>query len=111
MTRQVLITASPFGELDPEPIRLLQREKIDFTPNPFGRRPREEELAEMIGPYEVLLAATEPITNKVLDRAPKLRLIAHTGIGLDNIPLQALRERGIAVTYTPSAPSPAIDRR
>ena len=44
----------------------------------------------------------------VLDRAPGLRLIAHTGIGLDNIPLAAARARGIAVTYTPSAPSPAV---
>src|SRR5262249_4468906 len=35
-------------------------------------------------------------------------LIAHTGIGLDNIPLAAARARGIAVTYTPSAPSPAV---
>jgi D-3-phosphoglycerate dehydrogenase len=35
-------------------------------------------------------------------------LIAHTGIGLDNIALDAARARRIAVTYTPSAPSPAV---
>src|SRR5262249_6872103 len=69
---------------------------------------REEELAELIGSYEVMIAGTEPITEAVLERAPKLRLIAHTGIGLDNIPLASARRRGIAVTYTPSAPSPAV---
>src|SRR5262249_12663460 len=67
-----------------------------------------QELAELIAPYEVLIAGTEPITERVLDRAPNLRLIAHTGIGLDNIRLAAARARGIAVTYTPSAPSPAV---
>jgi D-3-phosphoglycerate dehydrogenase len=108
MRKLVLIGAFPFGELDPKPIRLLEEENITFTPNPFRRRLREAELAELIGPYEVLLAATEPITEAVLDRAPNLRLIAHTGIGLDNIPLAAVRKRGIAVTYTPSAPSPAV---
>jgi D-3-phosphoglycerate dehydrogenase len=55
-----------------------------------------------------MIAGTEPITAATLDLAPHLRLIAHTGIGLDNIPLIAARDRGIAVTYTPSAPSPAV---
>src|SRR5262245_51163901 len=105
--RRVLITTSPFGDSDTAALRLLDEEGIVYTLNPFCRRLREQELAELIGPYEVLIAGTEPITEHALDRAPNLRLIAHTGIGLDNIPLAAARARGIAVTYTPSAPSPA----
>jgi D-3-phosphoglycerate dehydrogenase len=69
---------------------------------------REEEIAGLISPYEVVIAGTEPITKAVLDRAPDLKLLAHTGIGLDNIDLAAARGRGITVTYTPSAPSPAV---
>ena len=108
MTRRVLITTSPFGEGDPKALRLLEQEGIAYTLNPFGRRLREQELADFIEPYEVVIAGTEPITEAVLDRAPHLRLIAHTGIGLDNIPLAATRRHGITVTYTPSAPSPAV---
>jgi D-3-phosphoglycerate dehydrogenase len=108
MTRRVLITTSPFGERDATALELLTKAGIAYTLNPFGRRLREEELAELIEPYEVMIAGTEPITASVLDRAPNLRLIAHTGIGLDNIPLAVARARGIAVTYTPSAPSPAV---
>lgn len=69
---------------------------------------REEEIADLIGPYEVVIAGTEPITAAVLDRGPKLKLLAHTGIGLDNIDLHAARARGISITYTPAAPSPAV---
>src|SRR4030095_16676458 len=108
MTGRVLITTSPFGERDATALELLKKAGIAYTLNPFGRRLREEELAELIEPYEVMIAGTEPITASVLDRAPNLRLIAHTGIGLDNIPLALARARGIAVTYTPSAPSPAV---
>ena len=108
LSRRVLITTSPFGELDPGALRLLEQEEISYTLNPLGRRLREEEVADLIGPFEVMIAGTEPITEAVLDRASKLRLIAHTGIGLDNISLAAARGRGIAVTYTPSAPSPAV---
>jgi D-3-phosphoglycerate dehydrogenase len=106
--KRILITTSPFGETDPAALKLLEKEKIRYTVNPFGRRLREQEIADLIPPYEVVIAGTEPITTAVLDRAPQLKLLAHTGIGLDNIDLAAARARGIAVTYTPSAPSPAV---
>jgi D-3-phosphoglycerate dehydrogenase len=108
MAKTILITTSPFGENDPAALKLLEEHDIRYTMNPFGRRLREQELADLIGPYEVVIAGTEPITRAVLDRARHLRLLAHTGIGLDNIDLAAARARGIAVTYTPSAPSPAV---
>jgi len=107
-TGRVLVTTHPFGEIDRDPITLLETEGISFTPNPFRRRFREEELAAMIGPYEALIAGTEPITETVLNEAVNLRLIARVGIGLDSVALQAARRRGIAITYTPSAPSPAV---
>lgn len=108
MTRSVLITTSPFAENNPAALRLLEAERIAYKLNPFNRRLQEGEIAGFIGPYEVVIAGTEPITAAVLDRAPQLKLLAHTGIGLDNIDLEAARARGIAVTYTPSAPSPAV---
>ncbi len=108
MTGRVLVTTHPFGEIDRDPIELLEKQGIPFTLNPVKRRLREQELAEMIGPYEALIAGTEPITEAVLDRAENLRLIARVGIGLDSVALATARSRGIAVTYTPSAPSPAV---
>jgi D-3-phosphoglycerate dehydrogenase len=87
---------------------LLERHHIPFTLNPKGRRLTEEELLDLIAPYEVLLASTEPITERVLEAAPHLKLIARAGIGLDNVPLSAARARGIAVTYTPDAPTNAV---
>jgi len=108
MTGRVLVTTHPFGEIDRDPIELLEKHGIPFTLNPVKRRLREQELAEMIGPYEALIAGTEPITEAVLDRSENLRLIARVGIGLDSVALATARSRGIAVTYTPSAPSPAV---
>jgi phosphoglycerate dehydrogenase-like enzyme len=61
-----------------------------------------------LDPYEALIAGTESITEAILNKAENLRLIARVGIGLDSVALNAARRRGIAVTYTPSAPSPAV---
>jgi len=107
-TGRVLVTTHPFGEIDRDPIDLLENAGIPYTLNPYHRRLREEELAQMIAPYEALIAGTEPITESVLAKADNLRVIARVGIGLDSVALAAARKRGIAVTYTPSAPSLAV---
>jgi len=71
MTRRVLITTSPFGEGDPKALRLLEEEGIAYTLNPFGRRLREQELADFIEPYEVVIAE--------LNRSPKpFSIVPHT---------------------------------
>ena len=40
-----------------------------------------------------------------MDRAPNLKVIARTGIGVDTVNLEAASARGIAVVNTPDAPS------
>lgn len=105
---RVLITTVPFGEADRRPLDLLDRSEVPYLINPIGRRLQESELADLIGEFTVLIAGTEPITAKVMDRAPGLGLISRVGIGLDSVDRRAARERGILVSYTPEAPAPAV---
>jgi D-3-phosphoglycerate dehydrogenase len=105
---RVLITTVPFGVIDRAPLNALDRAGIDYVINPIGRRLKEDELAEMIGSFDILIAGTEPITEKVLLRADRLKLISRVGIGLDNVDLLFARARNIAVSYTPDAPAPAV---
>ena len=44
-------------------------------------------------------------TPEVMDKAPGLKVIARTGIGVDRVDIAAATERGIAVVNTPDAPS------
>lgn len=106
--RRVLITTVPFGEAERYPLDLLESNQIEYVINPIGRRLKEEELIEMIPDFGVVIAGTEPITEKVIASASNLGLIARVGIGLDSVNLIAARERGVQVTYTPDAPSPAV---
>ena len=106
---RVLVTTVPFGVSDPAPRQLLAEHGIEWTANPYGRSLTESEMAELIAPYEVLVAGgADPITDHVLSRAPHLRLLARTGIGLDNVDLASARRHGVVVTYTPDAPAPAV---
>lgn len=105
---RALITTVPFADRNRLPLDLLERAGIDYTINPLGRKLAEAELADLVGGFDVLIAGTEPITDVVLERARKLRLISRVGIGLDAVDLLSARRRGIDVSYTPDAPAPAV---
>lgn len=107
--KKLLITTVPFGEIDRQPLELLDSNKnIEYVINPLNRKLKENELKEIIADYDMIIAGTEPITKKVLNNADKLKIISRVGIGLDSVDLNTAREKGITVCYTPDAPAPAV---
>jgi D-3-phosphoglycerate dehydrogenase len=105
---KVLITTVPFGENNRFPLDLLENAGIEYLINPHNKKLTENQLSELIGDCEVLIAGTEQITDKVMSQAPKLKLISRVGIGLDSVDLIAAKKRGIKISYTPDAPAPAV---
>lgn len=105
---KVLITTVPFGDKDRLPLDLLEKAEIEYLINPFKKKLTEDQLAEIIPDFDALIAGTEPITEKVLNRAVSLKLISRVGIGLDSVDLIAAQKRKIKVSYTPDAPSHAV---
>ncbi|PCI42184.1 MAG: lactate dehydrogenase [Rhodospirillaceae bacterium] len=105
---KVIITTVPFGTIDPMPLELLDEQGLRYEINPLGRKLRPEEVAGVIGDADIVIAGTEPITDQVMEACPNLKAICRVGIGLDSVDLLAARSRGIAVSYTPDGPSPAV---
>lgn len=105
---RVLITTVPFGDVNNTPIKLLESSGLEYVFNPIGRKLNEDELADMIEGFDILIAGTEPITEKVIARGKNLKLISRVGVGLDSVDLYAAKMRDIKVSYTPEAPAPAV---
>lgn len=105
---KVLITTVPFAARNAFPLEILESNGIDYVINPLNRKLVESELADLVIDFDAIIAGTEPITDFVMSKAPKLRHISRVGIGLDSVDLLAARERGIKVSYTPDAPAPAV---
>jgi phosphoglycerate dehydrogenase-like enzyme len=57
---------------------------------------------------DVLLHVLERVTARVVDQAPRLKLIQKLGVGVDTIDLDAARARGIAVCNMPGANTRAV---
>mgnify|MGYP000681040051 CR=1 FL=1 len=105
---KVLITTVPFGDKNRFPLEMLEEANIEYLINPLNKRLTEDELTELVSDFDVIIAGTEQITTKVMDRASNLKMISRVGIGLDSVDLLAAEERGIKVSYTPEAPAPAV---
>jgi len=105
---KVLITTVPFGDKDRLPLDLFENAGIEYLINPFNKKITETQLAEIISDFDALVAGTEAITERVIHRANKLKLISRVGIGLDSVDLLAAQNQGIKVSYTPDAPSLAV---
>lgn len=105
---KVLITTIPFADKDRLPLELLENADIEYVINPLRKKLTEDELAELVTDFDVIIAGTEMITEKVMDRASNLKMISRVGIGLDSVDLLSAKKRNIIVSYTPDAPSPAV---
>ncbi|MBF0249318.1 MAG: phosphoglycerate dehydrogenase [Alphaproteobacteria bacterium] len=105
---RAIVTTVPFGDADPTPVKLMNDAGLEFVVNPLGRKLRPEEVADMIRGYEIVIAGTEPITADVIAQCPDLKAICRVGIGLDSVDLLEAQRRGIALSFTPDGPSPAV---
>ena len=105
---KILITTVPFGDKNTLPLEILEKNNIEFLINPLNKKLTEDELVELVSDFDVIIAGTEPITKKVMNRASNLQMISRVGIGLDSVNLLAAKDSGITVSYTPDAPAPAV---
>lgn len=62
----------------------------------------EDDLITMFSEADgVITVPADPVTRRVLESNPNLRIVANCALGTDNIDLKAARELGITVTNTP----------
>ncbi len=65
-------------------------------------------LAKMIDQYDALIVRGRTKVDSTLIRNSRLRIVGRAGVGLDNIDLQAAKERGVTVLNTPGAPTTSV---
>ena len=106
--KKALITTVPFANKNRLPLELLEHAGIEYLINPLNKKLTEDELLEIVADFDVIIAGTEQITSKVMNRASNLKMISRVGMGLDSVDLSAAEQRGIKVSFTPDAPAPAV---
>jgi D-3-phosphoglycerate dehydrogenase / 2-oxoglutarate reductase len=75
----------------------------DVTSSPTVERLEEHELLPLVGDVDAIICGDDRITTRVLDAAPRLRIIAKWGTGIDSIDVDSARSRGVLVRNSPGA--------
>jgi D-3-phosphoglycerate dehydrogenase len=104
----VLVTTRSFGKDVREPLERLQREGCRIVEWREGSGVPESDLLAKLAEADAWIVAFHPIGPAILDQAPRLRIVAKHGVGVDNIDIAAATERGIVVTTAPSANDQAV---
>lgn len=91
----------------------IRREALDLLAPSCDVRvltayPSEDVLAEACADADALLARLGTVTTRVIESAPRLRIIARHGVGVDAVDLAAATRRGIVVTTTGSENAAAV---
>jgi len=78
----------------------LKKHFQDAEINLKGNRIPESELANYYKDADGIIVGLEKITPELLDKLPKLKIIAKYGVGLDNIDIKACKDRNITIGWT-----------
>ncbi|MEO7297419.1 MAG: phosphoglycerate dehydrogenase, partial [Verrucomicrobiota bacterium] len=86
--------------ISPKGIALLQQ-RPEFKVTVLDKRLSETELIQIVGEVEAMVVRSETkVTKKVLDAAPKLRVVGRAGVGVDNVDVEAATQQGVVVMNT-----------
>lgn len=105
---KVLTSPSSFGQVGAEPFDLLKNAGFEIINNPYGRKLTEDEVIELAKDCVGIVAGVEPLTPRVMDALPGLKVISRVGIGMDSVDLDYAKEKGIVVRNTPDGPTRAV---
>ncbi len=98
--KRILLSTTSFQDTPGEHHAVLERSGFDLVRErgPLG----EERMLELAGDLDGLLCGDDVLTRRVLEAMrPRLEVISKYGIGLDKIDLEACRELGVPVFFTP----------
>ncbi|SJN40164.1 D-3-phosphoglycerate dehydrogenase [Microbacterium esteraromaticum] len=102
----ILVTSRSFSDGD---LDLVTR--ANDAGHRIMRGPAHHDLAELrplLHGADAWIAGTGAVTAEHLDVAPKLKIIARYGVGVEAVDLDAAADRGILVTNTPGANAAAV---
>jgi len=88
--------------ISPKGIALLQQ-RPEFEVVVLSKRLTEAELIPVVADVVAMVVRSETkVTRKVIEAAPKLRVVGRAGVGVDNVDVEAATQHGVVVMNTPA---------
>jgi D-3-phosphoglycerate dehydrogenase / 2-oxoglutarate reductase len=86
----------------------LEAEGVEVVTTHVNERLSEDELLPIVGTIDGAICGDDRFTERVLRKAPRLKVISKWGTGIDSIDTRAASELGVRVYNTPNAFTDAV---
>lgn len=94
---RILVTPRSLTSGGHAALDMLSRAGFEVVFSEPGKLPDEQELLKHLPDCIGWLAGVEPVSEKVINAAAHLKVISRNGVGIDNLPVSALHQRGIQI--------------
>lgn len=108
MAPKVIIASRSFGSASPKPLQLLEAAGVETVWVDANSPSAQDEILELVPQTSAIIVGLVPITEKIIEQAPQLRVISMYGVGVNHIDLEAARRKGIVVTNCPGSNDQAV---
>lgn len=108
MSKKVVVAPASFGLMGKAALDLLSGKGYSLVQTAEGSHFSAEELEEHLKDADALIISTDPVPGSLIEKCPKLKIIAKYGVGLDNIDLETAIKNEVLVTTTPGANTESV---
>lgn len=95
MKKKILITPKSFSKAKDQALKLLGKYDMEIIENHMGKTLTEEQMVQICEDIDGIIVGIDPMSERVLRNAKRLKAISKYGAGLDNIDVDVAKEMGI----------------
>lgn len=100
MRGKILVTPRAFAKSGMEQIESMREQGWDVHVNETGKSYTREEFINFAKDVDGIIIGVDSADRDMMEQCPKLKAIAKYGVGVDNIDMEAAKEKGIAISRT-----------
>jgi len=108
MTYRVLVATRSFGSTSQKPWDVLIEAGCEAVKADMKGEINEDRLIDLLKDIDGAVVGVVPMTARVLEASPRLKVVSMHGVGVDHIDLQAAGRQGVVVANCPGANDQAV---
>jgi D-3-phosphoglycerate dehydrogenase / 2-oxoglutarate reductase len=108
MNHKVLVATRSFGSTSQKPWDVLNQAGFDIVRADMSFEMTEDRLIDLLQDISGAIVGVVPLTKRVIENAPRLKVVSMHGVGVDHINLKAAAQHSIVVANCPGTNDQAV---
>jgi len=108
MPYKILIATRSFGATSKKPWEVLSKAQCEIIKSDMSQKITEDRLIGLLEGVDGAIVGVVPMTARVLEQSPRLKVVSMHGVGFDHIDTEAAANQGVIIANCPNANDQAV---